>query len=98
MNRLSALIRCLAQPKRLYKLGVRTGAEERMLIHVTGKHTLMYWMVFSSFGRTTLSKAFTRLLVVLIASSRVRNAVCRDASCTSSSIEFMNALRHVCIC
>lgn len=37
MNRLSALIRCLAQPKRLYKLGVRTGAEERMLIHCYGK-------------------------------------------------------------
>lgn len=76
--------------------GIGTRAEEGTLIHPHEReHTLMYWMVFSSFGRTTLSKAFTRLLVVLMASSRVRNAVCRDASCTRSSMEFMNALRHV---
>jgi len=54
----------------------------------------MYAIVFSSLGMTTLSSALTRRLVVLIASSSVRKAVCRLASSTSSSTAVMYACGH----
>ena len=46
----------------------------------------MYCTVFSSRGVTTFSSAFTLRLVVLMATSRVMNAVCRLASSTSRVI------------
>lgn len=52
-------------------------------------------MVFSSLGRTTLSKALTRRLVVLMASSSVRKAVCRLANSTSSFTEATNACKAI---
>lgn len=52
--------------------------------------------MFSRRGRTTESSALTRRLVVLIASSSVRNAVCRLASSTSSWIASTYFLRAAC--
>ena len=49
-------------------------------------------MVLASLGFTTLSRAFTLLLVTLIASSKVMNAVCREANLISSSVAFMKVL------
>ena len=60
--------------------------------------TLMYAMVFSSLGLTTCSSAFTRRLVVLMASSRVRKAVCSEASSTSSSTADKKLLRQSATC
>lgn len=47
----------------------------------------MYDTVLSSFGQTTFSRAFTRRLVVLMASSSVRKAVWSDASSMRTSID-----------
>mmetsp|Transcript_105344 Transcript_105344/g.319626 ORF Transcript_105344/g.319626 Transcript_105344/m.319626 type:complete len:212 (-) Transcript_105344:3-638(-) len=48
-------------------------------------------MMSSMRGMRTYSKAFTRRLVILISSSRVLKAVCKDASLTSN----VTALRYV---
>ena len=45
-------------------------------------------------GLITLSNAFTRLLVVLMASSRVRKAVCKLASSTNSFTDVTKAYAH----
>eukprot|EP00951_Prasinocladus_malaysianus_P047956 scaffold653095_cov62-Prasinocladus_malaysianus.AAC.1 len=60
---------------------MHTVADSLVALHRDQKHlfknvcridTLMYVMVFSSLGITTFSRALTRLLVVLMATSRVR--------------------------
>lgn len=55
-----------------------------LTVKVPTIRTLMYEIVFSIFGFTTFSKAFTRLLVTFSAVSSVMNAVCKFASCTRS--------------
>ena len=55
-------------------------------------------MVLATRGFTTFSSAFTRLLVLLMATSRVKNALCRLASVTSSSTVLPYASLHLAIC
>mmetsp|Transcript_58805 Transcript_58805/g.141075 ORF Transcript_58805/g.141075 Transcript_58805/m.141075 type:complete len:261 (-) Transcript_58805:2-784(-) len=59
---------------------------------------LMYSTVLAMRGMTTLSRALTRRLVTLIASSRMTKEVCSVASCTSTSTAFEKTVRALAIC
>mmetsp|Transcript_21315 Transcript_21315/g.31217 ORF Transcript_21315/g.31217 Transcript_21315/m.31217 type:complete len:201 (+) Transcript_21315:59-661(+) len=54
----------------------------------------MYLIVFFVRGMTTLSKAFTRRLVTLMASSRAKKEVCREASWIKFSNKVVHFLVH----
>jgi hypothetical protein len=55
---------------------------------ISSSSLMIYLIVLSNRGITTCSIAFTRRFVARITSSRIVNAVCRDASSTRVSIAF----------
>jgi hypothetical protein len=66
--------------------------------HTSSSSDLMYSTVLPIRGMTTVSSAFTRRDVTLIASSRMVNDVCSVASCTRTSTAFEKVVRAFAIC